>query len=239
MYQGFLNMTPLQLVIDSKQSTNKAANQHFFSAKPVFFVEEPDDQLEILIHQVSKTPKDLIRHSQRIYYCFLNNHNIHLFAALTDLLLTLQGNGLSFSLRMIKGSRRVLNNQQIDILQQALKLNDFTALQNVRFSLFASGKITTLTLVKKHNDSTEKSTDTLSLAHDFIEYSQLDQAMDVLEQALFQSDSEDIQQLLLELYHSTKSRSRFSNIYQQLQTQKKTLLPGWSKLQQFFSDKIS
>ncbi len=80
-------MSIVQVVFDINQPTNNAANQHFFNSDPVYFTEEAPDQLEILIHQVSKTPKDLIRHSQRIYYCFLHKHNAHLFAALTDLLL--------------------------------------------------------------------------------------------------------------------------------------------------------
>ncbi len=233
-------MSIVQVVFDSNQPTNKAANQHFFYAEPSFVTEEPTNQLEILIHQVSKTPKDLVRHSQRIYYCFLFKHNDHLFAALTDLLLILQGSGLSFSQRMIEGAHSVLSRQQLDILRQALQFNDFTALQTVKFSLFASGRITILTLVDKHTENAPQQTaDVLALAHDFIEYSQLDQAMDILEQAIFKSDREDIQRLLLELYRSTKSQSRFVNIYQKVQTQQKLLIPDWAELQHFFSDELS
>jgi hypothetical protein len=240
MYQGFLNMTPVQLVIDSKQSTNKAANQHFFSAKPVSFVEEPDDQLEILIHQVSKTPKDLIRHSQRIYYCFFYKHSEHLFAALTDLLLLLQGKGKAFARRMVNGTQSLLTRQQVDLLQRVLKFNDFTSLQSIKFSLFASGRITPLTLIEKQESNTlETSHDVLTLAHDFIQYSQLDQAMEILEQAALDTEREDIQQLLLELYRSTKSLSRFSRMYQQLQRRNQPLLADWPALQQFFSNNQS
>ncbi len=232
-------MSIVQVVIDSDQPAS-AANQHFFAVESVYFTEEADNQLEVLIHQVSKTPKDLIRHSQRIYYCFFHQYKDHLFAALTDLLLFLQGKGQDFAHRMIEGTQSLLTGQQTDLLRQALKFNDFSALQTIKFSLFASGRLTTLTLVEKRQDSAPKSnTDALSLAQDFIEYSQLDQAMDVLEQAFFDSDREDIQQLLLELYRSTKSISRFSNIYQQAREQQKPLTPGWTALQQFFSDELS
>ncbi len=141
---------------------------------------------------------------------------------------------------MVAGTQSLLSNQQVDLLQQALKFNDFTSLQTVKFSLFASGRITALPLVEKSQEATsQKRTDSLTLAQDFIEYSQLEQAMAELEQGLFQSDREDIQQLLLDLYRSTKSKSRFSKTYQQAQAKGISLIPDWSVLQRFFSDQSS
>ncbi len=234
-------MSIVHVVIDASQPTNKVTDQHFFHVAPCFFSEkQEEDVLETLIHQVSKTPDDLICHSRRIYYCFLHHHNDHLFAALTDLLLFLNGNGVAFARRMTEGARKALSRQQLDLLREALKFNDFSALQTVRFSLFSSGRITALPLVEKRREpSRQKNADVLTLAQDFIEYSQLEQAMEVLEQALFKSDREDIQSLLLELYRSTQNGSRFAKIYRQAQARQKSLIPDWLTVQQFFSDKLS
>lgn len=52
-----------------------------------------DEALEKLVFLISKRPKCLVNHVQRIHYCFQQNLNKQLFAAIVDLLVILNQQG--------------------------------------------------------------------------------------------------------------------------------------------------
>lgn len=191
--------------------------------------------LTSLSFKVSRKPKDLIAHLCRIYFCYQNELSEPLYAALLDFLIVLNGKGRKISWRLIHGSRSQLDLTQMSALKRALKSP--AQVHGNRFSLFVKGVIGLPDLVEVVQKSDEPH-DYLKLANDFIEFSQLDEAMTTLEQGLgAQPDRQDWQLALLELYKSTDSRERFENMYGKIELISNRLIEDWQKLADFFDGK--
>jgi len=230
----------LSLPVIEESQDNKTAEDRPFIFRACVFNGSLSFDLETMLHHISRTPNDLLCHVQRIYYCFTEQQADHLFAALTDLLIILQGKGQALIKRMISGSQSLLSAQQRNLLENAVDEKHLHTLQTVKYSLFATGRIAESELITtQHQASLDDSVDTLSVAHSYLEYSQVDHAIDLLEEALFTDDNEDLQHLLLQIYRSTDNRQRFSDIFTQAEQKDRPLIAEWQQLQQYFSDKPS
>ncbi len=86
---------------------------------------------------------------------------------------------------------------------------DISALAGNQYSIFTKGLIGTQDLVQQAaSASTKQAYDPLNLARDYIEYSQLAEARDVLEKAIVNEPHRlELHQSLLELYKSTQDVS--------------------------------
>lgn len=188
--------------------------------------------LDALVFKVRRKPKDLKAHLRRIYFCYQKRLPAQLYAALLDFVIILQGKGKAICRRMILGSRSQLEHQQIAALNKSMDDEDYR--QGNRFSLFTSGLLGKCELVEYRQQS-EENHDFLVLANDFIEYSQLEQAMDVLENGIVVSpDRQDLQEALLELYHSTRNRTRFESFYKICVAANVPLVNEWRATANFF-----
>lgn len=193
-----------------------------------------DQTLNSLAFKVRRNPKDLLSHLRRIYFCHQASLSKQLYAALLDLLIVLQGKGQAIGKRMLYGSRQQIDEHQFKLLEHAVK-SDYDKLGN-RYSLFTSGQIGTCELLEQHQ--TEVQHDFLILANDFIEYSQLDQAMDVLETGInLNPDRIDLQEALLELYKSTENRTRFQSSYKSFLAAGISLIDDWQRMTHYFEGK--
>lgn len=190
---------------------------------------------EALVFKVRRQPKDLLAHWRRIYFCYQNALPDQLYAALLDLLLILNNKGRSFSQRLILGSRSLLDFAQLSSLKKA-----YVSLQQVqgnRFSLFTSGLIGSPVLLEI-SEKMQEQLDYLLLANDFIEYSQLEEAMTVLEAGLEKYPArQDLQAAVLQLYKSTRNQTRFQNQYEMLARSGVALIKDWQVLASFFTGK--
>lgn len=187
--------------------------------------------LNTLVFKVRRNPKNLLSHLRRIYFCYQKGLPTQLYAALLDLLIILQGKGKAFSRRMLYGSRRQLDQQSFQTLELAIHQNSNR--QGNLYSLFTTGQIGKCELVKSHQTQAEH--DFLVLANDFIEYSQLEQAMDVLETGVsLNPDRIDLQEALLELYKSTGNSARFDTSYKTFIASGVTLVEEWLLMAQYF-----
>jgi hypothetical protein len=79
--------------------------------------------LERLVFRVSRNPKYLKGHLERIYYCFENQLDLQLFGALTDLVIVLGENGGTLCRRMINGSRSRLTQENYQALIAKIENN--------------------------------------------------------------------------------------------------------------------
>ena len=132
---------------------------------------------------------------------------------------------------MIEASRSQLAAGQFQKLVQSAAANHF----HNRFCALNSGRVGRSDLVRQH-DKVQIQHDFLALANDFIEYSQLDQAMDVLETGVSQlPERQDLQQALLQLYKSTDSRMRFQAFRQNFLAADTLLINDWQTLAGFFA----
>ncbi|MBD9356613.1 type IV pilus assembly protein FimV [Methylomonas albis] len=186
--------------------------------------------LNALVFKVGRQPKDLLAHVRRIYFCYDQHLAEQLYAALLDLLIVLDGKGSLISRRMIEASRSRLNSGQFQALHKTTGRAQF----GNPYSLFSSGITGSRELVSSQQQ-TEMQHDFLELANDFIEYSQLEQAMDVLETGIsLHPERADLQQALLELYKSIGNRERFQIHQQRFSDSGVALLEEWLVLAQFF-----
>ena len=197
----------------------------------------PEQNLQRLVFQVSKKPSQLENHIERIYFCFKHDLKEQLFGALLDLLIALNKNGTALAKRMVLGSKAKLSEQQFASLSHFLGNMgmDVNLLPCSRFSVFGKGLLSVANLVELNDDRFTTEHDPLALAHDYIEYSQLDSAIHVLEQALFADPGRaELHGELLSLYRSTRNLAQFEHTYQALRQKNIELPAGWDQLRGFF-----
>lgn len=192
--------------------------------------------LNTLILKVSRKPKDLTAHVRRIYFCYQNAMQQPLYAALLDLLIVLDQKGQTLSQRLILGCRPMLDAEQFTILRK-ISLGA-QQIQSNHFSLFTKGLVGKSQLLQV-KQLAQVQHDYMGLARDFIEYSQLEEAMAVLEQGLEASPGrQDLQALLLELYQSTQSRDRFQKYYDRILKSGTPVINQWQQLAMVFNRKV-
>ena len=154
--------------------------------------EKHPDILEYLLYLITQNAKNLIAHTQRIFFCYRENLPDHLVAALVDLTIALGERGTTLKRRMLVGAKAKLNDGQWRLVQNAGQPGQ--PLPTVPFTLLTTGSIGTIQVVKQSAVLQSNRPDALSLALDYINYSQLDEAKTVLESAILEeSRKEDLQ----------------------------------------------
>lgn len=160
------------------------------------------DLLECLLYQIACNPKNLMAHIQRIFFCYRENLPVQLTAALVDLMIVLGERGASLKHRMLIGAKNKLDVEQWQLLQDASQSGK--PLPAVPFALLTTGIVGVTQLVKQSAAAQSNGPDALSLARDYINYCQLDEAKTVLESAILKNiDTDELQHELLMLYRST------------------------------------
>lgn len=231
------------ITCNSQDDISKSQLKRFFSDKQADGFYEWHDWsaekgLERLVFRVSSNRKNLQAHLERIYYCFQEHLDEQLFGALVDLLMVLNQTGQALGKRMIIGSQSRLTKSQVDLLFNHLdnKRTVGEILSANRYSIFAKGLESTTDLVLLVSDSKNEEQDPLILARDFIEFSQLDSAIHILEKAILeQPERTDLHEELLSLLRSTRNQTEFSRIYAELTRKQLSLPTGWIQLNDFFS----
>lgn len=173
-----------------------------------------------LVHEIQKHPKNLNAHVQRIFCCYRENLTAPLYAALVDFLIVLNKRGKAISWRLIGGALSKLSSSQGALLKAVLtgEINDISLLEGNGYSVFCRGLSGTVKLIEKLDEQKEYFSDPLKLAQDAVEYSQLEDAMLILERAIEeQPQSLELHTFLLELYKCTHNRTRFETVSARLQ----------------------
>ena len=199
----------------------------------------PDNFLKNLVFLVARKPKRLITHIQRIYHCYQTNLQEQLFAALVDLLFVLNRRGKAISRRMIVGTKSKLSEEQYKVLQEFMTEDfDVALLAGNQYSIFTKGLIGTGNLVQQIETPDKQTHDPLELAHDYIEYSQLDEAKHILEKAIInQPQRLELHQCLLELYKATLDTSGFMKMFNIVVGLDVVMPNDWNTLQAFFDER--
>jgi hypothetical protein len=199
----------------------------------------PDNCLKKIVFLIARKPKQLITHIQRIYHCYHENLQEQLFAALVDLLVVLNRQGKAISQRMIIGTKSKLSAEQYNILQKFMAEDfDVALLAGNQYSVFTKGLIGTRNLVQQIETSEKQTHDPLELAYDYIEYSQLAEAKDILEKAIInQPQRLELHQCLLELYKATLDTSGFIKMFNIVDGLGVSIPNEWNALQAFFDER--
>ncbi len=190
-----------------------------------------------LTYKVGRNPKDLLAHLRRIYYCYRHQLGEPLYASLLDLMVVLQAKGRQLRQRLVSGCRARLDPGRYDLFLGAI--DNPERLPASRYCLFTTGLIGCTALVQI-NDRAQAvaQIDFLDLANDYIEYSQLEEAMDILETGLAtQPRRRDLQVALLELYKSTDNRARYQLQSGRFRDSGEPLTEEWQALGIYFDGK--
>ena len=189
-----------------------------------------------LVYKVCRSPKRLVFHLQRIYYCFDNKLTEQLYAALIDLFYVLKGKGRALGSRIATEVSAILAEQEADKIRHYLvDYNEFLLIGN-QYSIFTTGRVSSLAVIK---EATKVNTeyDVLTLARDYIEYSQLEQAMEVLEDGILEMpDRLELQTELLELYTITKRYPAYKKMTNQLQKNRIDITNEWQNAAKYFAE---
>ncbi|MFZ2311555.1 MAG: hypothetical protein WAV82_02960 [Methylobacter sp.] len=112
---------------------------------------------------------------------------------------------------------------------------DVTLLPGNEYSVFSKGLVGSRNLLQQIETPDEQKHDPLDLAYDYIEYSQLNEAIDILEKAIInQPQRLELHQCLLELYKSTLDTSRFMRMFHIIAGLDVDMPNDWGTLQAFF-----
>ncbi|MDP2902026.1 MAG: hypothetical protein Q8N96_02815 [Methylovulum sp.] len=226
------NITELQAV-HARFFSFQDINQYLWSSEALVYT----DFLEKLVFRIARKPKDLISHIQRIYYCFHTNLNEQLFAAIVDLLVVLDKRGQAISWRVLMGAKTRLSAEQFDALKKHLKDGhaDANLLLGNQYSILTRGLLGVNNMVQPIKKQGQIVYDALELARDYIEYSQLDEAKQVLENAIFEQPTRlDIHHELLALYQSMRDSAGFNQMLEQLTQSGIDLIDEWAQLNNYF-----
>jgi hypothetical protein len=194
--------------------------------------------LERLVFGITKDPKNLQAHLERIYYCFQEQLNEQLFGALIDLLIILNKSGKALAKRMLIGSRSRLSENQIktlaDLFENKDGISEFVFYTSC--SIFSKGLESTSALIRLAQDTKHEVQDPLVLARNYVEYNQLDNAIHVLEEAILDDpERKELQIDLLSLYQSTLNQTGFLRFYDELARKKLAFPQEWDQLNNFFT----
>ena len=242
-------MATTQLVITDNKPSNRVD-----AADPVFlfgnlksyqldFDFTHNNALEFLCYQIARKPKDLINHVRRIHYCFRENLNDALYAAIIDLFSVLKGKeAAKFGFRMYRGVKSKLTENQRAELEKLLsgsfiKLNEWPL---TRYSVLSRGMQGVAVIYqsgKATSSHSAKTKDPLSLAQDYIEFSQLTEAREVLETALLETPERvDLAMELIQLYKSTRDIENFELFYNKISELGSSLQESWDDLNAYMAN---
>lgn len=214
----------------------------FFDGKTELnFPEQWQPSLAIhLSHCIARNPKDLRSHVRRIFLEIARNNGQGLFAALLDLFIALGARGLRLRQRMLNISEELLTEDQINSLGENLLRGMVPAgIPGVQGSILGQGMIGNHALVTSGSTDRSRVRDPLIEAREYLEYSQLDDARAVLEQAvLAEPDRADLHLELLDIYRSTRDKASFNAMIAMLEGMDNPLIDEWAKLALLFEDQL-
>jgi len=235
------------ITCDDNNERESSGLIRFFSLQDIGLLWYPDaflyeGFLEKLVFRIARQPKSLIVHIQRIYYCFYNELNSQLFAAIIDFLVILNGRGQAISWRVVIGAKSRLSPDQFSELKNYLKSDhpDPSVLSGNRYTIFTRGLLGTNRLIQQAKKKQGNSYDPLILARDHIEYSQLEEAKKVLENAILSDpDRPDLHHELIALYKSTRDTTGSNQMLAELTQAGIVITSEWKQLNDYLDGRNS
>ena len=188
-----------------------------------------------IVYKVLTNPKQLISHIQRIYFTYRLGMAEPLYAALVDLFSVLDGRGKELSRRMESSTHSLLTEHQSGVLVNYLDHKKKYLLPGNKFSVLTKGLVGSDVFLITKND-VAIAHDPLVIARDYVEYSQLDAAIETLEVGVLDDPERQALQLdLLELYKVTKNIQAFTKMHLLLTEKELDLSADWQELTDYFS----
>jgi len=174
---------------------------------------------DALAHHIARRPVDLRRHVQRVLLHQAQQQGDALFAALLDLFIALGRSGHALRDRLARESLPLLNEAQQNFLMLHVAIGVIATdvhpvAPRSKLSVGASGSFDFITRIQKSSQDTRSP---LEQALDFITYGQLNEAQQVLEQALIENPRDkDVCLELAQLFEHTRDADAVRQILDKL-----------------------
>jgi hypothetical protein len=188
---------------------------------------------DYLCHCISRNPADLRAHVRRIVMEHRVGDGEALYSALADLFLVLGQRGRGLRQRLLRGSEARLRPEHYRALSMSLETGLAEAhVLHAPGALLGSGHDGEFGFVRRiAQDAAPPLEEPRTLARQFLEYSQIEEAREILERAnLEQWGDPALQQELLDLYRATRDAARLEGMARQLLDRGVALLPEWQEL---------
>lgn len=238
-----------RFIISAKDANTAVPEEFYASAEVVFFFDGktelnfPEEWrkplYEHLSHCIARNPKDLRSHVRRILLEKARNSNQGLFASLIDLFLVLENKGLSLRQRMLHIAQDSLTEEQNDKLEGSLARGlQPTEYPELEWCILCQGILGTRSLVLVKETTIDQTRDPLVEAREYLEYSQLDNARILLEQAILAAPERiDLHMELLDIFRLTQDNTRCKAMIAKLKGLENPMIDKWEKLVLSFEDK--
>ena len=198
-----------------------------------------DDRVaEHLAHRVTRFPKDLRAHAQRLLLHVRRQDRDRTYGALLDIFLVLGAAGEAFRSRMLDLSAGVLGPKLVGIFTQHLDTGlDASAPMPISpHSRLARGDTGGSEVVTREETESDDGCDALVEARDLIDLGQLAEAQQALEKAVLDNpEREELTLDLLELYRYTRDDMSFLAMQKRLENKSPEAAERWAALAAFFS----
>jgi len=228
----------LLLVTEREGTTHSSISGENFSVGEICWTtnkQTVEHLYQQIVYKVSTNPKQLISHVQRIYFTYREGLPEPLYAALVDLFSVLNGRGDELSKRMVSFAHTLLTEDQVKVLARYLADKNISLLAGNKFSVLTIGLVGSGVLLTEKNKEVIEH-DPLAIARDYVEYSQLDAAIETLETGMLEDPERQALQLdLLELYKVTKNSQAFTKMHDLLIEKDLGLSSDWQKLTDYFA----
>jgi len=187
-------------------------------------------------YQLRLKPDNLSCHLQRIEFFLYRRKIQQAYTALCDLFIILGSSGEALRQRLWQSTRKLFNNRQVEMLEQALKNHQLTDNHPLLPAecLFRDRQKYLLTDIITIPDDATNNEDILLTADSYIENSQFEAAMDYISRHLQQdSGNKELTSRLLYLYKALNLNDEFQLAYQQYAQQTNTA-QLWNEAKTFF-----
>ncbi|MCU7874706.1 MAG: hypothetical protein KZQ91_18350 [Candidatus Thiodiazotropha sp. (ex Lucinoma borealis)] len=198
---------------------------------------------DYLDHAVTRKPDDLRSHVQRIHVHIHRQDVDALYGALLDLFIVLKEKGRPLRERMLKLSQTVLGEDKYRVLLNRLdtSVTDIDVEKVLNTSLLSYGVKNPHYLIQKIDtrEGMQQYLDPQQEARDHLEYGQVDEAREVLENAILEDPlQQGLHHDLLEIYKTTKSRELFKAMHSRLNINSNPLADAWHEMARYFEKDI-
>jgi len=186
-----------------------------------------------LAHQITRSPKDLRSHTQRIFVFITERNEAALYSSLIDLFLVLGNKGLSLRKIMLLNSRDILAKKQFEFLQQRLHtgLDSEQSIPNSNQSILSSGRKNKNIFIKKCSSNHTDGISTLEQVQSYLEYGQLDEARELLQESILTNPLQlEHHQELIGIFKNLEDSVLFNSFYQKLLKLEMPLPLAWEEL---------
>jgi len=197
-----------------------------------------DAALSCLGHRILGKPADLRAHVQRILLLVKDGDGAALYSALLDLMISLGANGRALKQQMLRLAEPLLAPATMAFFREHLDRGvapDDPQVRRVKGALLRVSHVAGVPLVTRAGEQSTQLVSVMDQANSLLEYGQLEQAVELLENALLQDpDQESEAELLLGLYRLLREEARWHGMCEQLQINFNRLPAAWAKKPEHF-----